>query len=324
MSGRQGVALALTGGLLVAAPLFVGDYVLSVLIVFLLAAYLGQCWNIMMGFAGQLSLGHALYYGLGAYTAAALFVHFDTLSWFGIVAGAALAALAAGVIGALSFQFAVTGVYFALLTIAFDEFTRILFDHFDWVGGTAGLFLHVAQVKGTDLLHLRGSPTMFYYVLLALSAGVLWLSRALLRRRIGFYWLAIREDEPAAAALGIDTFWMKLVAVTLSGALTALAGGVMAFYDNNLYPDTIFATSSSVEIITAPIIGGMGTLFGPIVGAFLLTTMGEAMTDFGAAWGVPGLKQWLYGGALVAIVLLQPAGVWPWLSDRLGLGAERR
>ncbi|HUK58530.1 MAG TPA: branched-chain amino acid ABC transporter permease [Stellaceae bacterium] len=324
MNRRQGLALALAGALLVAAPVFVGPYLLSVLIVFLVAAYLGQCWNIMMGFAGQLSIGHALYYGLGAYTAAALFAHFGTLPWLGVILGMAVAALVAASIAALSFRFAVTGVYFALLTIAFNEFTRILFEHFEWVGGTAGLFLHVAQINATDLVHLRGSPGMFYYLLLALSAGALWLSRALLRRRIGFYWLAIREDEPAAAALGIDTFWMKLAAVTLSGALTALGGGIVAFYDNNLYPDTIFATSRSVEIITAPIIGGMGTLFGPIVGAFLLTTMGEAMTDFGAEFGVPGLKQWLYGGALVAIVLLQPAGVWPWVRDRLGLGEGLR
>ncbi len=324
MTGRQALALALLGALLVAAPLFVGDYVLSVLVVFLLAAYLGQCWNIMMGFAGQLSLGHALYYGIGAYAGAALFAHFATLPWLGVLAGVAIAALAAAAIAALSFRFAVTGVYFALLTIAFDEFTRILFDHFDWVGGSAGLFLRVARINENDVLHLRGSPAMFYYVLLALSAGALWLSRWLLRRRIGFYWLAIREDEPAAAALGIDTFRLKLAAVTLSGALTALAGGVMAFYDNNLYPDAMFATSRSVEIITGPIIGGLGTLFGPILGAFLLTTMGEAMTDFGAAFGVPGLKQWLYGAALVAIVMMQPAGVWPWLRDRLGLGATKR
>jgi branched-chain amino acid transport system permease protein len=324
MRRRQAIALAAVALVLLAAPFFVGDYVLSVMVVFLLAAYLGQCWNIMMGFAGQLSIGHALYYGLGAYTAAALLVHFHTLAWLGIAAGVLVAAVAAAAIAALSFRFAVTGVYFALLTIAFNEFTRILFEHFDWVGGTAGLFLPVTHIQSNDLLHLRGSPTLFYYVLLALSAGALWLGRWLLGRRIGFYWLAIREDEPAANALGINTFGHKLAAVTLSGALTAVAGGVMAFYDNNLYPDTVFTTASSVQIITGPIIGGIGTHFGPIVGAFLLTTLGEALTDLGAVLGIPGLKQWLYGAALVGIVLLQPAGVWPWLRDRLRLGEGRR
>jgi branched-chain amino acid transport system permease protein len=324
MNARTVVALALLAALMLALPLYVGGYVLSVLIVFLFAAYLGQSWNIMMGFAGQLSLGHALYVGLGAYVSAALFVHYGVLAWVGISAGVVVAAVAGGIIAALSFRFAVTGVYFALLTIAFDEFTRILFDHFDWVGGSAGYFLPVAHWAHDDPLHLRGSPAMFYYVLLALSVGVLALSRALLRRRIGYCWLAIREDPAAAASLGIDVFRAKLAAVTLSAALTAVAGGVMAFYDNNLYPDNIFTTARSVDIILAPIIGGIGTLFGPIVGAFVLTGLGEELTNLGAWVGVPGLKQWFYGAALIAIVLLQPAGVWPWLRDRLGLGEDRR
>jgi branched-chain amino acid transport system permease protein len=324
MSARTAAALGLLGVLMLVLPLFVGGYVMSVLIVFLFAAYLGQSWNIMMGFAGQLSLGHTLYVGLGAYVSAALFVHFGVLPWVGIAAGTAVAAVAGGFIAALSFRFSVAGVYFALLTIAFNEFTRILFDHFDWVGGSAGFFLPVAHLAHDDPLHLRGSPTMFYYMLLALSAAALALSRILLKRRIGFYWLAIREDAAAAEALGINVFRAKLAAVTLSAALTAVAGGLSAFYDNNLYPDNIFTTGGSVEIILPPMIGGLGTLFGPILGAFVLTALGEGLTDLGAIVGVPGLKQWFYGAALIAIVLLQPAGLWPWLRDRLGLGEERR
>jgi branched-chain amino acid transport system permease protein len=321
---RTALALALVVAVLLALPFFVGNYLLSVLVVFLFAAYLGQCWNIMMGFAGLLSLGHALYVGLGAYVSAALYVRFGVPPWVGLAGGAAVAAVAGAVIGALSFRFGVTGVYFALLTIAFDEFTRILFDHFDWVGGSAGLFLKVTTLTHDDPLHLRGSPAMFYYVLLALSAAVLMLSRTLLDRRIGYYWLAIREDQEAAQSLGIDVFRYKLAAVTLSASLTAVAGAVMAFYDNNLYPDTVFTTARSVEIITGPIIGGVGTLFGPILGAFVLTTLGEAMTVLGASIGIPGLKQWFYGGALVVIVLLQPAGLWPWLRRRLRLGEDER
>ena len=293
--GRTAFALALLAAVLLAVPFFVGNYVLSVLVVFLFAAYLGQCWNIMMGFAGLLSLGHALYAGLGAYVSAALYV-----------------------------RFGVTGVYFALLTIAFDEFTRILFDHFDWVGGSAGLFLPVKTLTHSDVLQLRGSPAMFYYLLLALSAAVLVLSRTLLDRRIGYYWLAIREDQEAAQSLGIDVFRYKMAAVMLSAALTAVAGALQAFYDNNLYPDTIFTTARSVEIITGPVIGGVGTLFGPIVGAFVLTTLGEAMTVAGSYFGIPGLKQWFYGAALVIIVLLQPSGLWPWIRRSLRLGEDAR
>jgi branched-chain amino acid transport system permease protein len=319
LSRRQLAALLLYVAIMLVLPFFAGGYVLSVLIVFLLAAYVGQTWNIMMGFVGQLSLGHALYYGLGAYTAAALYVHFALLPWLGMLAGMALAGLAGAAIAALSFRFGVAGVYFALLTIAFNEFTHILFDHFTWVGATAGLFLPVTTISHEDLAHLRGSPAMFYYLLLALSLGVLGLSRELLRRRVGYYWQAIREDPHAAASLGIDVFRYRLGAMTLSASLTATAGAVMAFYDANLYPDTIFTTARSVEIITGPIIGGIGTLAGPIVGAFVLTLLGEGMTQVNSVLGIAGLKQLCYGGALVFIVLLQPSGLWPWLRRVLGL-----
>ncbi len=324
MPRRTTIALALLAALLLVLPFFVGSYVMSVLVVFLFAAYLGQCWNVMMGFAGQLSLGHALYVGLGSYVSAALFVRFGIVPWVGLLAGVAVAAVAGAAIAALSFRFGVTGVYFALLTIAFDEFTRILFDHLDWFGGSAGLFLPVKTLTHNDLLHLRGSPEMFYYLMLVLSAAMLGLSRLLLDRRIGYYWLAIREDQAAAQSLGINVFRYKLAAVTLSAALSAVAGVVIAFYDNNLYPDTVFTTARSVEIITGPVIGGVGTLFGPILGAFVLTTVGEAMTDLGAIIDVPGMKQWFYGATLVAIVLLQPAGIWPWLRRRLRLGEDER
>jgi branched-chain amino acid transport system permease protein len=324
MDRRGAVALAVATAVLLVLPLFAGSYVLSIMVVFLFAAYLGQCWNIMMGFAGQLSLGHALYLGLGAYVSAALFVRWGVSPWAGMVAGAAAAAAAGAAIAALSFRFGVTGVYFALLTIAFNEFTRVLADHLDVVGGSAGLFLPVKTLTHDDVLYLRGSPAMFYYVLLTLSVGVLGLCRVLTRRRIGYCWAAIREDQDAAASLGIDVFRYKVWAASLSAALTSVAGAVMAFYDNNLYPDNVFTTVRSVEIIVAPILGGIGTLFGPIVGAFLLTILSEAMTDLGAVVGVPGLKQWCYGAALVAIVVAQPAGLWPWLARRLRLVPEMR
>ena len=160
---------------------------------------------------------------------------------------------------------------------------------------------------------------MFYYFLLALSLGALGLSHVLLRRRIGYYWQAIREDQEAAQALGIDVFRYKVAAMALSAAMTAVGGAFLAFYDNNLYPDTAFGISRSVDIITAPIIGGLGTLFGPILGAFVLTMLSETMTSLSANLGVNGLKQWIYGATLLAIVMLQPAGLWPWLKTLLRL-----
>jgi branched-chain amino acid transport system permease protein len=320
---RQAAAMALLLALALAAPFFVGSYLLSVLIVILFAAYFGSAWNLMMGFAGQLSIGHALYVGLGAYMSAALFSKYGVSPWLGMLAGTALAGLVGGLIAALSFRFRVGGVYFALLTIAFNEFTRVLFDHFGFVGGSSGLFLHVANRPGDDLVNLRGSPQMFYYLLLAFTVAVMWLGRAILRRRLGYYWLAIREDEEAAQASGIDLLRYKLAAVALSAALTAIGGTLLAFYDNNLYPDTVFATSRSVEIMIAPIVGGLGTLMGPLVGAFILTSLGELMTALSSSFEIPGLKQWFYGAALLAIVTLKPSGLWPWMRDALKLGGRK-
>src|SRR5690242_4690897 len=185
------------------APLFVSDYLITVLILIFYFAYVGQAWNIMMGFAGQLSLGHALYVGLGAYAAAALYVHFGVGPWLGLWVAMASAAAVGAVIGFLAFRFGVGGVYFAILTIAFAEFARIGFDHWSWLGGSAGLFLPVANYTRNDILTLRGSPTMFYYVMLTMTAAAFVLCHALLRSRIGYYWLAIRESPDAAQALGI-------------------------------------------------------------------------------------------------------------------------
>ena len=319
LPARSAAALAVFVALLAAAPLVANDYVVSVLVLVLFAAYLAQAWNIMMGFAGLLSLGHALYIGLGAYASAALYFHYGLPPWLGMLAGSALASLAGAAIGALSFRFRVAGVYFALLTIAFAEFTRILFDHFPWIGASSGLFLPVAARATSDLVNLRGTPVMFYYVLLAATVALLALSRVLLHRRIGYYWQAIREDEEAAKALGIDVVRCKLAAVALSAALTAVAGAFHAFYYNNLYPEAIFATGRSIELMLPAIIGGLGTLFGPILGAFVLTTLSEVLTETTKNLGVDGAKQLLYGLVLAIVVVLRPAGLWPWLALRLGL-----
>ncbi|HEX3504167.1 MAG TPA: branched-chain amino acid ABC transporter permease, partial [Xanthobacteraceae bacterium] len=241
--------LAALGVVLLIAPLFANDYLLTVLILILYFAYAGQAWNIMMGFAGQLSLGHALYVGLGAYVAALLFTRYGVPPWLGLIASVAISVAGSAVIGFLAFRFGVSGVYFAILTIAFAEFARIGFDHLDIVNASAGLFLPVAQYAHDDPWRLRGDPRMFYYVILAATALAFILSRALLTSRIGYFWRAIREDEIAARAAGIDTFRYKMYAVMISAAVTAFAGVFYAFYYNNLFPEQVFSISRSIEII---------------------------------------------------------------------------
>lgn len=307
--------------LLLIAPAVVNAYTLSVILITLYFAYVGQAWNLMMGYAGQLSLGHTLYVGLGAYASAALFVHFGLPPLYGLFVGMAIAVIVGTIIGALAFRFGIGGVYFALLTIAFAEFTRIIFEHWSWLGAMAGFFLPVENREGNDLLNLRGSPSMFYYVILFLCFAALAVNRLLIRSRLGYYWLAIREDQDAAQAVGINTFRYKIIAVAISAAMTSIGGVFIAFYYNNLFPSDAFGMHRSIELILAPIIGGMGTLFGPILGAFILTPLGEGLTLLMDQLGIqaPGVKQLFYGIILLVIIRFVPGGVWPLISKTLGI-----
>jgi branched-chain amino acid transport system permease protein len=302
-------------------PWLAGGYALSVGTLILYFAYTSQAWNVMMGFAGQLSLGHALYVGVGAYAAGALYTHFGIGPWAGLPLAIALAALVGVIIGWLAFRFGVSGVYFALLTIAFAEFTRIGFDHLAWTGGPGGMFLPVAQRETMDLLHFRGPPALYYYAMLALTAGALALCSRLLDSRAGYYWRAIRENEEAAQALGVHVFRWKLLAVAISAGMTAISGVFFAFYYNNLFPEQIFHTGRSIEIILGSVIGGIGTRFGPILGAAALTLLSEAVTEALAAlgWEIPGSKQFVYGVVLLGVIVFLPQGIWPPLAHRLGL-----
>lgn len=321
MNRKTGVLLAVFIALMAAAPLVADNYTLSVLTTLVWFAYLGQSWNVMMGFAGLLSLGHALYVGLGAYVAAGLYVHFGIGPWAGMWLAMAAAGAAGGFIGFLGFRFGVRGVHFALLTIAFAEVARIAFDHIGALGGSGGFFL---PVGGHSLPDLRLTPKEYYYTILALMLVALVVARWLLHSRLGYRWLAVRENPDAAAAVGIDLFSTRIAAVVVSSMMTALGGVFQAFYFNSLFPEQAFSMGRSLEIILPVIIGGIGTLFGPILGALILTPLGEALTWAIGAVGLdlPGLKQFFYGVVLVAIIVYLPDGVWPWLAARLRLGAR--
>jgi len=324
-SRRTRIAAAILLLILLATPLVANDFLLTALILIFYFAYVGQAWNIMMGFAGQLSLGHALYVGLGAYTAAALYIHFGIGPWIGALAAVPVTVACGAFMGLLAFRFGVAGVYFAILTIAFAEFARIGFDHFSWVGGSGGFFLPVKQYATSDLWLLRGAPTMFYYVMLAAAVLAFIACRMLLASRIGYFWLAIREDELAARASGINTFRYKMYAVMISAGMTSFAGVFDAFYYNNLFPEQIFNISRSIEFILAPIIGGVGSLFGPVLGALLLETLAEGLREVLELLGVdvPGLRQLFFGVCLLLVVMWLPDGVWPWLARKLRVSENR-
>jgi branched-chain amino acid transport system permease protein len=206
-----------------------------------------------------------------------------------------------------------------LLTIAFAEFTGIMVDHTRWLGGTEGLFLPVTNRDTVDLINLRGSPVMFYYVILTLTGCALILCRLLLNSKLGYYWQAIREDQQAAEASGIHLFKYKMIAVAISSGLTGIAGVWYAFYYNNLFPESTFGTNRSIEMILCTIVGGVGTLMGPIIGAFVLTPLGETLTALTEGMKIDGIKQFFWGLCVAIIVLFRPSGVWPWIARALRL-----
>jgi branched-chain amino acid transport system permease protein len=326
MPRRGRVILSIVLALLLAAPILLDRYLISIFVLIFFFAYVGQAWNLMMGFAGQLSLGHALYTGLGGYVAAMLWFYFGIGPWLGVFAAIAVAAAFGAAVGWLGFRFGIEGVYFALLTIAFAEFTRIAFDNMPFTGGAGGLFLAYDAQRSHEWWNLRGGPLLFYYLGLALAAAATVLIAGLARSRIGYQWLAVREDQQAALALGINAFRVKMIAVLISAGMTAVGGVLLTFYYNNLFPAQAFDINRSIEIILAPIIGGLGTIFGPVVGAFILTPLGEVLIALTARLGLnaPGAKAVFYGLTLMVIISLRPNGVWPWLKRLLGLAEMER
>ena len=304
-------------------PLLADDFVLSVMTLVFLFAAVGAAWNLMMGYAGQLSLGHALHFGAGAYAMGLLINKLSVSAWFGLPLSFAVGAVLGALVGALGFRFAVRGVYFALLTIAFAELARILVEHWAYAGGNGGLFLSALTPDNQPLVSLRGGAAFFYYALLVTLAAI-WLACALLvRSRIGYYWRAVREDEDAARAIGVPATRVKVLAASLSAGFTGVCGAWYALIQGSLFPDSVLGMRMSIDLIIAPIVGGLGTLFGPVLGAVVIYPLNELSKDFAQEFSLSGLKLIVYGALLLVIVLFAPQGMWPPLARWLRIGVRK-
>jgi len=316
---RQLIAAGLFTAIAAVLPAVFGDFYLTVLSLVFLSAFVGIAWNLMMGFAGQLSLGHALYFGIGAYVVALLSERYGVSPWLAMIPAAVLPAAFGLIIGVLGFRFTVRGVYFALLTIAFAECARILFEHWSFVGKTGGLFLKALTPANQPLLSLRGGALFFYYALL-LTMLLAWLISALLvRSHIGYAWRAIREDEDASRALGVKVLRMKLLAVAISAAFTGVAGAWFALMNGSLFPDSVLGMQMSINLIVAPIVGGLGTLFGPILGALIIVPINELSRNLAQTFSINGLNLLVYGLLLMVVIKLAPQGCWPGIARHLRL-----
>ena len=299
---RTAAALLL---LVALVPLVTADNtVLNALVVALTAAVAAQGWNVLAGLAGQLSFGHAAFFGTGAYAAAVLQARWGVNAWLAAAAGIAAGAAAGAAIGALAFRAGLRGSYFALVTLAFAEVFRIAANAAPVTEGAAGLLLRLDMRPANFQFASRAA---FAYVALAVVAAAALLTAAVARSRFGAQLAAVRENEDAARALGIDPFAAKLRAAVLSAAITAAAGVLYVQYHLFLNADLAFGPGVSVSALLAPVIGGLGTVAGPVLGALALAALGEALR--GVAGPLPGADQVVFGLLLVAAIAFAPGGL---------------
>jgi branched-chain amino acid transport system permease protein len=303
-------AIAVLAGLPLVPALF-GSYAITIFTLIFFYGFLGQAWNIVGGYAGQLSAGHAAYLGIGAYTAAVLSVEAGVTPWIGMFIGGVLAAVLGTIVGFLGFRFGLRGFYFVLLTVAFAEICRIIVANVDVLGGAIGYYI---SFTGNPRQFQFQDNRAYYYIALAFMLVATGLVAWLQGRRFGVYLAAIREDESACEALGVNTFKYKMLAMMLSSFLTGVGGTFYAFYLFSLNPNTVFGVPLSVEIIIRPIVGGAGTVLGPILGSFILSPLAELARHYFAQGGWTGAHLIVYGALLIGVVLFLPEGAYPRLQ----------
>ena len=298
--------LAVLAVILLALPLVVTSrFAIDIFIRVLLFAFIGVAWNLIGGYAKQLSLGHAAYFGLGAYTSTILQIDFGVSPWIGMLAGGVVAMLASLPIGALCFR--LRGPYFAIATIATAQVLMLFFLKFrDFAWGA----------EGTTIPNLGSAPLMmqfetkapYYYIALGLLAIGLAITYRIERSWMGYYLVAIGEDEDAAEAIGVNAPKVKRDIYMISAFLTALAGTFYVQYIYFIDPNTAFSFSISVEAALVSIVGGVGTLWGPVLGTVLL----EATSALLQSWlgsGVGGIQLTVYSLILIAVILWRPTGL---------------
>ena len=292
--------------LLILLPSVASEYLLHIFILVLLWAYLATSWNILGGYAGQHSLGHGVFLGIGAYTSTLLFIRLGISPWLGMWIGGALSALAAWFIGYLCFRYGLKGPYFALVTIALAEAFVFLSSNIVSVGGARGL--EVTWIGNNPLMMQFDGKLGYYYIILIILVFGILITQWLHKRRPGYQWVAVRENEDAAEALGVDTLRTKIEATVLSAFMTAIGGTFYAQYFTYIGPRTVFGEVVSVQILIFAIIGGLGTVWGPAVGALLLVPVAE-LARANLSGSVGGAHLVLYGMVMVLVMLFVPKGI---------------
>jgi branched-chain amino acid transport system permease protein len=277
-----------------------------VMIMIFLYGALATAWNILAGYCGQISLGHAVYFGIGAYTSTLLVREAALTPWLGMVVGAALAVLVSQAIGYPVFR--LRGHYFAIATIGFGEIVQTVVLNWDRIGGARGLFVPIKRPDSLLNFQFHETKAVYYYIALGLLALALGATRWIDRSRSGYYFRSIREDQDAAASLGVHVARAKHAAMAVSAALTALGGTFWAQYVLFIDPESVFPLSLSILICLVAVLGGVGSLWGPVVGAVVLVPLSEGTRVLLGGTG-KALDLVIYGALIMVIAVFQPAGL---------------
>lgn len=288
----------------------------NLLILILMSAQIGVAWNIVGGYAGQVSLGHAAFFGIGAYASTILFIRFGVSPWLSMLSGGVVAA-------ALSFAFGwscfrLKGHYFTMATIAVAELVQILFNNWEYGGAAVGLYVPMDRQGWGTLVFAAKEP--YYYIALALLVMTLLANYVVEKSYLGYYFRAIKDEPDAARSLGVSLRRYKQIALTVSSFFTALGGGLYAQKELYIDPSSVFSIGLSIKMALVSILGGVGTLLGPVVGAGVLTTI-EETTRIAFGGTGHGTDLIIYAALIIAVAVYYPSGIVGWLR---ALRARRR
>lgn len=293
-------------------PFMVSDYYLNLAVMVLMFATLAEAWNLIGGYGGQMSLGHAAFFGLGAYTSTILAVRFGLSPWFGMLVGALLSVVLSAFIGSICFR--LRGPYFTISTIALCEVLRLIFlRERELTGGGVGLSV---PYKGNSMAHFQFlSKVPYYFIALALMLLTIYVTYRISKTKMGYYLRALGQNQDAAEVIGINTASVKQKTLAISAFLTSICGTFFAQYMYFIDPDIVFGVggSFSIEIALIAMVGGMGTVMGPVVGSLVLRPIIEfTLASLGSTYS--GIHLIVYGAVLMLIVLLRPSGLISWFA----------
>ncbi len=315
--GQPSAYLPLLFGVALLVVPFLGlpQFILHVFITVFITGTAAVAWNIIGGFGGQFSLGNAVFLGIGAYSTAILMIDYGQSALVGILVGVVLCVITAVVIGYPTLQ--LEGHYFALATIAIIEIMRYLARYFsDITGGSQGMSVY-AMPGWANLMFT--SKSVYYFICLGVFASAVLVSVLVRYSRVGYYLLAIREDEDAAAAIAVNTIRYKIYGFVLSAVLTGLAGGLYAVYIQFLSPTGVFSLNQSILYALIVLIGGLGTIAGPVIGSFLMVSLQTYVTTV-LGGNVGALSYMAYGVLLILLIIYAPEGIvneLRFVSDRI-------